>query len=56
MSFGQHHQTLGAAAGLSRAGLARRAGVPVGTLCNGEADRGFPWPGPPACGWLRAWA
>jgi hypothetical protein len=33
-------------AGLSRAGLARRAGVPASTLRNWEGDRGFP--GPPA--------
>jgi transcriptional regulator with XRE-family HTH domain len=30
------------AAGLSRAALARRAGVPAGTLHNWEGDRGFP--------------
>ena len=29
-------------AGLSRAELARRAGVPVSTLRNWENDRGFP--------------
>jgi transcriptional regulator with XRE-family HTH domain len=32
------------AAGLSRAGLARRAGVPASTLRNWKADRGFPGP------------
>jgi transcriptional regulator with XRE-family HTH domain len=42
MSFGQHLRALRAAAGLSRAELARRAGVPVGTLRNWEGDRGFP--------------
>jgi hypothetical protein len=34
MSFGQHLRTLRDAAGLSRAELARRAGVPAGTLRN----------------------
>ena len=29
-------------AGLARAALARQAGVPVSTLRNWEADRGFP--------------
>jgi HTH-type transcriptional regulator, cell division transcriptional repressor len=42
MSFGQHLRGLREAAGLSRPELARRAGVPVGTLRNWEADRGFP--------------
>ena len=42
MSFGQHLGRLREAAGLSRAELARRARVPVSTLRNWEADRGFP--------------
>ena len=42
MSFGQHLRSLREAAGLSRAALARRAGVPAGTLRNWEADRGMP--------------
>jgi transcriptional regulator with XRE-family HTH domain len=42
LSFGRHLRTLGEAAGLFRAALARRAGVPSGTLRNWEADRGFP--------------
>jgi transcriptional regulator with XRE-family HTH domain len=42
MSFGRHLRTLREAAGLCRAALARRAGVPAGTLRNWEADRGFP--------------
>ena len=42
MSFGQQLRGLREAAGLSRPALARRAGVPVGTLRNWEADRGFP--------------
>jgi putative transcriptional regulator len=42
MSFGQHLRTLRGEAGLSRAELARRAGVPAGTLRNWEGDRGFP--------------
>jgi transcriptional regulator with XRE-family HTH domain len=42
MSFGQHLRGLREGAGLSRAELARRAGVPAGTLRNWEADRGFP--------------
>jgi transcriptional regulator with XRE-family HTH domain len=44
MSFGQHLRSLREAAGLSRAALARRAGVPAGTLRNWEGDRGFPHP------------
>jgi transcriptional regulator with XRE-family HTH domain len=44
MSIGRHLRNLREAAGLSRAGLARRAGVPAGTLCNWEGDRGFPGP------------
>jgi transcriptional regulator with XRE-family HTH domain len=42
MSFGQHLRGLREGAGLSRAELARRAGVPAGTLRNWEGDRGFP--------------
>jgi transcriptional regulator with XRE-family HTH domain len=42
MSFGGHLRTLRGKAGLSRAELARRAGVPVSTLRNWENDRGFP--------------
>ena len=42
MSFGQHLRRLRKAAGLSRAELARQAGVPPSTLRNWEADRGFP--------------
>ena len=41
MSFGRHLRGLRKAAGLSRPELARRAAVPVGTLRNWEADRGF---------------
>jgi putative transcriptional regulator len=42
MSFGRHLRALRDEAGLSRAALARRAGVPVSTLRNWEHDRGFP--------------
>jgi transcriptional regulator with XRE-family HTH domain len=42
MSFGQHLRSLREGAGLSRAELARRAGVPVSTLRNWEGDRGMP--------------
>ena len=42
MSFGHHLRALREQAGLSRAGLARRASVPVSTLRNGENGRGFP--------------
>jgi transcriptional regulator with XRE-family HTH domain len=42
MSFGQHLRGLRDGAGLSRSELARRAAVPVSTLRNWEADRGFP--------------
>jgi transcriptional regulator with XRE-family HTH domain len=42
MSFGQHLRALREGAGLSRAELARRAGLPVSTLRNWEGDRGFP--------------
>jgi transcriptional regulator with XRE-family HTH domain len=42
MSFGQHLRALREGAGLSRAELARRAGVPAGTLRNWEGDKGFP--------------
>jgi transcriptional regulator with XRE-family HTH domain len=41
VSFGQHLRGLRDEAGLSRAELARRAGVPVSTLQNWENDRGF---------------
>jgi transcriptional regulator with XRE-family HTH domain len=44
LSFGQHLRALREAAGLSRAGLARRAAVPASTLRNWEGDRGFPHP------------
>jgi HTH-type transcriptional regulator, cell division transcriptional repressor len=47
MSFGDHLRALREAAGLSRAELARKAGVPISTLRNWEASRGFP--GLPAC-------
>jgi transcriptional regulator with XRE-family HTH domain len=42
MSFGQHLRQLREGAGLSRAELARRAGVPASTLRGWENDRGFP--------------
>jgi transcriptional regulator with XRE-family HTH domain len=42
MSFGQHQRRLRDTAGLSRAELARRAGVPVSTLRGWENDRDFP--------------
>jgi HTH-type transcriptional regulator, cell division transcriptional repressor len=42
MSFGLHLRGLREAAGLSRAELARKAGVPISTLRNWEGDRGFP--------------
>jgi transcriptional regulator with XRE-family HTH domain len=42
MSFGQHLRALREGAGLSRPELARKAGIPVGTLRNWEGDRGFP--------------
>ena len=42
MSFGGHLRTLRGEAGLSRAELARRAGVPVSTLRIWEDGRGFP--------------
>jgi transcriptional regulator with XRE-family HTH domain len=42
MSFGEHLRGLRDAAGLSRAELARRAGVPASTLRGWEGDRGFP--------------
>jgi transcriptional regulator with XRE-family HTH domain len=47
VSFGDHLRALREAAGLSRAELARKAGVPVSTLWNWEGGRGFP--GLPAC-------
>jgi len=42
MSFGEHLRALRENAGLSRAGLAREAGVPVSTLRGWEAGRGMP--------------
>jgi transcriptional regulator with XRE-family HTH domain len=42
MSFGTHLRALRESAGLSRAELARQAGVPLSTLRNWEGDRGFP--------------
>jgi putative transcriptional regulator len=42
MSFGGHLRALRDQAGLSRAELARRAGVPASTLRSWENDRGFP--------------
>jgi transcriptional regulator with XRE-family HTH domain len=42
MSFGEHLRALREEAGLSRAELARQAGVPVSTLRNWEGDRGMP--------------
>jgi transcriptional regulator with XRE-family HTH domain len=44
LGFGHHLRTLLEAAGLSRAELTRRTGVPASTLRNWEADRGFPHP------------
>jgi transcriptional regulator with XRE-family HTH domain len=42
MSFGQHLWWLREGAGLSRAELARRAGVPASSLHSWEGNRGFP--------------
>jgi len=42
MSFGGHLRTLRGEASLSRAELARGAGVPVSTLRHWENGRGFP--------------
>ena len=42
MSFGRHMRTLREGAGLSRAELARRAGVPLSTLGNWEGNHGLP--------------
>jgi transcriptional regulator with XRE-family HTH domain len=42
LQFGQHLRALREGRGLTRAELARRAGVPVSTLRNWEGDRGFP--------------
>jgi transcriptional regulator with XRE-family HTH domain len=50
VSFGGHLRALGEKSGLSRAELARSAGVPVSPLRNWENDPGFP--DPAACLWL----
>jgi transcriptional regulator with XRE-family HTH domain len=42
MGFGQHLRGLRESADLSRPQLSQKAGVPVSTLRNWEADRGFP--------------
>jgi len=42
MGFGGHLRRMRGEARLSRAQLARRAGVPVSTLRNWEGGRGFP--------------
>ena len=42
MTFGGHLRSLRELAGLSRAEVARQAGVPLSTLRNWESDRGFP--------------
>ena len=42
MTFGGHLRRLREDAGLSRAELARRAGVPASTLRQWESDRGMP--------------
>jgi len=42
MSFGQHLQRLRLKAGLSQAGLADRAGIPVKTIQNWEISRRSP--------------
>jgi transcriptional regulator with XRE-family HTH domain len=42
MSFGQHLRGLREGAGLSRAELSRKAGVPASTLRHWEAGQGFP--------------
>lgn len=42
MSFGGHLRTLREEAGVARAELARKAGVPISTLRNWEDGRGFP--------------
>jgi transcriptional regulator with XRE-family HTH domain len=42
LSFGGHLRALREQAGLSRAEVARRAGVPASTLRDWESDRGFP--------------
>jgi transcriptional regulator with XRE-family HTH domain len=42
MIFCRHLRALRGAAGLSRADLARRAGVMVSALAGWERDRGFP--------------
>jgi transcriptional regulator with XRE-family HTH domain len=43
MSFGHYLRSLREGAGLSRSGLARKAGVPLSTLRGWENDRGFPY-------------
>jgi transcriptional regulator with XRE-family HTH domain len=42
MSFGRHSQALREGAGLSRAELARRVGVPVSARRHWEGDPGMP--------------
>jgi transcriptional regulator with XRE-family HTH domain len=42
MAFGEHLRKLRERAGLSRAELARRAGLPASTLRGWEGNRGFP--------------
>jgi transcriptional regulator with XRE-family HTH domain len=42
MRCGRHMRALRGEAGLSRAELARRAGIPASTLRHWEHDRGFP--------------
>jgi hypothetical protein len=50
MSFGRHLRALRDAAGLSRAALARRVGVPASTSATGRAA-GASRAWPPASGW-----
>jgi DNA-binding XRE family transcriptional regulator len=42
MSFGHHLRALREGAGLTRAALARKTGVPASTLRRWERDQGFP--------------